>query len=485
MLRSFKLKMALLSVVTSGLILAAFAFFFLSVIRQAGMERIDRELQAIGNDQVRGPRPHSHWASFDDSLASIYGEEKRSRFLVKVNDRDHRSIYVSPHWPAEIGATDLGIPETEGPSEEPDFEPPRFERTSTGEPPPPPPLHLKAARFLTMVADGHTWRFVVMGNEHNTLILGMDLADFHMEFRRFPNTFAVAVPVALLLLTAGGWLLAGQAIRPVKVLTQVAGGITARGLDQRVRTAGADHEFQALIDVINGMLDRLEKSFQQATRFSADAAHELKTPLTILQGELQRALLNAPAESREQRTYADLLEEVQRLKVIVWKLLLLAQADSGQMRLSLERVNLSAEIDGLCEDAQQLAAGLRLKKDIAPGVFVMADWDFLRQAFQNLASNAIKYNRDNGTVEFRFGKQDQRAVFTISNSTNPEARIDPERLFERFYRGDKSRSRQKVDGAGLGLSLAREIARAHQGDLVLHELREDFISFVLTLPAAG
>ncbi len=101
---------------------------------------------------------------------------------------------------------------------------------------------------------------------------------------------------------------------------------------------------------------------------------------------------------------------------------------------------------------------------------------------QNLVSNAIKYNRDDGAIDIRLGKQAQRVVFAIANTTSPGAQLDPEHLFERFYRGDKARSR-KVEGAGLGLSLAREIARAHQGDLVLRELRDAAVSFELGLPA--
>ena len=480
---SFRLRIALLSVLTSGFVLAAFAFLFFSTIRRIAIERIDRELQALGDAQVRGPRPPEHWARFDDSLASIYGEAKRTQFLVKVNDRDHRSLYVSPHWPANLQAADLGITEIQGPRPEPGFEPPPFARPPPNAPPLPPLMHMTAPRWQTLAADGLAWRFVIMGNERVTLALGMSLADFYREIRRLRNRVAVAVPLALLVLTAGGWWLAGQALHPVKTLTKMAGAITVRDLNQRVQTADADAEFQALIDVINGMLDRLEKSFQQAIRFSADAAHELKTPLTILQGHLQQAIQNVPEASAEQRRYADFLEEVQRLKTIVRKLLLLAQADSGQIRLSRERVNLSRNVQEICEDAQQMATGLRITSDIAAEIFVMADPDLLRQVLQNLTGNAIKYNREAGTVEVRLHRQDQRAILSITNTTHPEIPIAPDHLFERFYRGDAARSR-KIDGVGLGLSLAREIARAHQGDVTVGDLQPDVVTFIMTLPAS-
>jgi signal transduction histidine kinase len=334
------------------------------------------------------------------------------------------------------------------------------------------------------MAGGRTWRLAVLGNEDINLVVGQDLAEFDSELRWARHvTLAVAPPV-LLLLAAGGWLLAVRALRPVRVLAHMTGGITARRLGRRVPASEADREFRDLIDTVNGMLDRLEKSFHQAARFSADAAHELKTPLTLLQGQLELAMRTAPADSPEQRTYAGLLEEVHRLKTIVTKLLLLAKADSEQLKLGLERLDLSREVEALCGDARGTAPGLTLRTDIAPGVAAMADRDLLQHAMGNLVSNAVAYNRENGVIEFRLRREGEKAVLTISNTTAPGTRLNPDRVFERFYRGDTAHSRQ-VDGVGLGLSLAREIARAHGGDLRLSDCREDWVSFDLSLPVAS
>jgi signal transduction histidine kinase len=342
---------------------------------------------------------------------------------------------------------------------------------------------LKRPSFVTAQSERHPWRLVLLGNDAMTLVVGTDLADFQAELQRHCSTFAVAGSIGLLLLATAGWLLAGQALRPVKVLTRVAGGITAKELSQRVNVEGADHEFRALIDVINGMLNRLEISFRQAARFSADAAHELKTPLTILQGQLHQALQSAPADSDEQRTYAGLLEEVQRLKGIVRKLLLLAQSDAGRLRLACERVDLTAELEALCEDVPLLTPGLTVQKDLAQ-VCVMADPDLLRQVAQNLFSNAVKYNRAGGVLACRLWQEGETVNVTLANTTDSELGLERERLFDRFYRGDPSHNRN-VDGSGLGLSLAREISRAHGGDLVLDEseTRAGWLAFRLTLPA--
>ncbi len=491
MLRSFKLKMALFAICTSGVILLAFASLFLSIIRRTGSERIDRHLFALADGQLHRPLPPEHWSQFDDNLSSFYGENNRRRFLVKVITRDGATLYTSPRWPSALTGAglilpDLGAPLEFGePPDRPDPPPPP-RSLRPGEDRPPRRLRVTRPQFMTLRADNQTWRFAVMRNPNVTLLVGTDMADLQAELKRLRTTFAVAVPLGLFLLAAGGWLLAGQALRPVKILTRIAGGMTAKGLSQRVQVPRADREFQALIEVINGMLDRLETSFNQAARFSADAAHELKTPLTILQGQLNQALQSAPAGSDQQRTYADLLEEVQRLKSIVRKLLLLAQSDSGQLRLSQECVCLTDEIEALAEDAPLLAPGLTLHTDLAPGVSVMADPDLLRQVVQNLFSNAVKYNHEGGFIECRLRENEGAVTLIIANSRDPDLRMDREKIFDRFYRGDPSRNR-KVDGSGLGLSLAREISRAHCGDLTVDndETREGWIAFKLTLPRVG
>jgi len=299
---------------------------------------------------------------------------------------------------------------------------------------------------------------------------------------RTRRTFAAAAPAALVLLALAGWMLARHALRPVKVLTRVAGGITAKGLDRRVPSTGADREFQALIDVINGMLDRLERSFGQATRFSADAAHELRTPLTILQGELEGHLQSAPAGSEEQRRYGGLLDEVQRLKAIVQKLLLLARADAGRLPLDRGPVDLSDQLATLCEDAAILGPGLSIGRAIDPGVRVQADAPLLMQAVRNLIDNAIKYNRESGHIDIGLSVADGRAILTVRNTIPPGTQIDASRIFDRFYRGDPAHGRA-VDGTGLGLSLAREIARAHGGDLEFRGVNDGVAEFRLDLPA--
>lgn len=500
MLRSFKLKMALFSLGTSGIILLAFGALFISVIRRAGLERVDRHLQALTEGHLRHPEPTEHWPRFDDSLRSLYGENSRRRFLVCVIGSDGTPVYASPDWPKTLDRARL-IPPNIGsyrdvadnppprpfdPSDDNAFEhrplQPRLNRPVT-RPENEPFMRLRLAPpcFLTVRADGRNWRFSTMRNANVTLLLGTDMADLQTELRRFTLAYAMAVPLGLLLLASGGWLLAKKALQPIRVLTHVAETITAKGLDQRVQADDADQEFQALINVINGMLNRLEISFRQAARFSADAAHELKTPLTILQGQLNQALHSAPSESEEQRTYASLLDEVQRLKSIVRKLLLLAQSDSGQLHLSMQTVSLNQELEALFEDLPLLAPDIALEKDLEPDVCVTADPDLLRQVLHNLVSNAVKYNLTHGQLACQLRRENGQAILSLSNTVPPDVNIDRDRLFDRFYRGDAAHNRT-IDGTGLGLSLAREISRAHGGNLSAEDAREGWITFRLSLP---
>jgi heavy metal sensor kinase len=489
MLRSFKLKLALFAGGTSGVIFAAFALLFMSMVHRVGLERIDRHLLAVTEAQLRRPPPREQWQRFDAALAGMYGDARPRPFLIQVFDRNRQPLYASANWPQALTPQALGLDEfLQQPLRPPAGPPePPFRRLRPDGRGPDPFLArpaLRRPRLATVRSDRHAWRLALAGTDALTLAVGADLADFHAELRRHWSTFAVAGPLALLLLATAGWLLAGQALRPVRTLTHVASGITARGLDRRVQTPGADQEFQALTEVINGMLDRLEASFRQAARFSADAAHELKTPLTILQGQLEQALQRPGVSPQEQRTCAGLLEEVQRLKSIVRKLLLLSQSDAGQLRLTPEPVCLTDEVGALLEDLPLLAPGLALRRSLAPGVRALADPDLLRQILQNLLSNAVKYNREGGEIDVALKLEGHLAVLTFANTVAPEAELDRARLFDRFYRGDRARNRS-VDGTGLGLSLAREIARAHSGDLALAPAEPGWIAFRLTLPASA
>lgn len=481
-MNSFRLKIALLSGLITGLLLLGSGALLWRVSYQFNLDRLDREMRNIGQSNLERVQGGDHWARLEDALKFVSGERNSAAFILWVT-HNGRVIHKSPTWPATLDPESLPAPDQ--------YEGPNIPQPGKPLPPPPrrgeeisprnPALPRQVPQFYTRQADGTSWRFAVMGNPYQTLILGADMADFDSRMAELRNTYLAAMLSALALVVGGAWFVARRALRPVTTLTQIAERVTARGLDQRIPAMTRDHEFNRLITVFNEMMTRLEKSFQQATRFSADASHELKTPLARLQIELEQALGSAPVESPQQEVYSSLLDEVSRLKAIVQKLLLLSLADAGRLQLRPEPLNLSRTLQNVVEDSQAQAPHLQIEHDLAPDVQVRGDADLLEQALQNLAGNAIKYNHEGGFIRFKLAVEEDRAVLRVTNTGPGIAESERESVFERFYRGDESRS-GRIEGVGLGLSLSREILRAHGGELSLEASNSSLTTFVLRLP---
>jgi len=491
-LQSFRLKIALLSGLITGLLLVGTGVVLWRISYQFNLNRLDREILNLGQPNLDHEHGPAHYQRFEGALAFIAGEDPPRSTVILVRDKEDNVIFESRHWPTNLAAASFApltgpfLPRRgpRGFAVRPPLQPPLLQGPPGAQLPrrEPPPLPLRVPRFETRVVDGQPWRFGVMGNPQETLILGMNIAQFNTDMLRFRAAFLWGLPVVLLLAGLGAWFLAQRALRPIAALTRTAERVTARGLDQRIPEMARDQELNRLITVFNEMMDRLEKSFQQATRFSADASHELKTPLARLQVELEQALEDAPAGSPQQEVYSSMLDEISRLKAIVQKLLLLSLADAGQLKLKYQPVDLNRMLANIIEDCQGQAPELTVEQNLAPDAQVNADPDLLEQALQNLASNAVKYNEKGGRIRFELAKEMGRVLVRVSNTGPGIPPADRGRIFERFYRTDLSRS-VRVDGVGLGLSLSREIIRAHGGDLTLEETREGLTQLAVELPA--
>lgn len=505
--RSFRFRIALLSTLLSGVVLLSFGIAFLAVIRHVALERVDREIRSLGESHLRMSRGGQFVRQIEDSLRFVHGEEA-SRLFVWEIERGGQVIYRSPNWPAALSnlpkpSVLLPPPGDRGrrrppppPDGRPGQPPPRQRpppRDLDREPPPPrdpngegPPPQLYEPIYLTLTADGRKWRCGVVGNERGaTVRIGVDLARFDEDNAQYRNALFVAFPLALILLAGAGYVLAQRALRPVERITEAAARITARDLHERIPEIRSDEEFDRLVRVMNGMLERLERSFHQSSRFAADAAHELKTPLTILQGQLEQSLQEAGDGSPEQQVYSELLGEVQRLRSIVRKLLLLAQADAGHLLRGRETVDLSALAAQIAEDTREAGTAFEVATRIEPGIEVQGDEDLLTQLLHNLASNAVKFcippkAGEPGRIEIELARSGASARLRFANTAVPLPAEELGRLFERFYRGDPSRNR-RVEGVGLGLALSREIAQGHGGDLKVSQ-RQGLIDFELLLP---
>lgn len=515
---SFRLRIAIFSAAISGVVLVGFGLAAWFWLRHERRLALDREIRALAYRHPGWMNNQANYERLGSAIEFIFGDEPKGRVIIAALDTDRTVRYRSPAWPAEIdpawldltlgdevtagaeqeseGATGTSLPSIGSPGGRRGWGggagagvgagagaghgPGWGRRGVTGD-----ALFTKKPRFVTVVTSTTTWRLGVLGNNRDRLVVGLDTAEMEAEMGRMRMAFGLALPLALGLIGGGGWLVAGRAVRPLRRIAEAAEGVTARGLDQRLPDSAEDPEIRRLVGVLNRMMDRLEASFRQATRFGADASHELKTPLAVMQGELEQALQRAAEGSAEQRTFVSLLEETQRLKVITRSLLLLAQADSGRMPLTRVRWDATAEVRALIEDVQVLAdaAGLDVRTDLAPAVWVSADRVLLRLAISNLLENAVHYNQPGGWIAVALRSEGSSVVLEVSNAGPGIAPGDEGRVFERFHRGAEARHRRR-DGMGLGLSLAREIVIAHQGELILVRPGPEPTVFRLSLPAA-
>jgi heavy metal sensor kinase len=334
---------------------------------------------------------------------------------------------------------------------------------------------------MTQSTNTGFWRVGAVATSDVDIAIAVNLRTIEAEMNAIRNAYLVSIPLLLVLIAIGAWGVSGSALKPIHEVTATLRRVTAKGLDQRVPTSGSDREFMELLQVFNQMMERLERSFTQASRFSADAAHELKTPLSILQGELERTLQAAAPGSELQQRLSRLLDEVRHLSTIVRKLLLLSLADAGQMRLHTTEVDLSQLLADLVNDIDMLAPDLKVQVQIGTRLTIQADQALLIQILQNLISNAIKYNLPQGWVRIEAEQQHQTIWVTVTNCSRDIPLNERSRIFDRFHRGDLARP-QAIEGLGLGLSLSREIAYAHGGNLTLNSTPTGQTAFTLTLP---
>lgn len=288
----------------------------------------------------------------------------------------------------------------------------------------------------------------------------------------------VVIPFSLLLSILGAWFIATNTIRPINRLHKAMDKVTQKDLSHRLPEHKEDKEFKMLIDAYNTMLDRLEDSFRQVSRFTADAAHELKTPLTVLRGKLEQAVLS---ENSSQLDLNAILDEVGHLSAITRKLLLLSQADSDSMALHFEPINITELVDELIADMTLLSDELELDCVIEKGLIIQGDIVLLKQLLNNLLVNVMRYSLHHKGVTIHARQNEYAIEVVISNFCLPISNDVRVKLFDRFYRGEPAHT-QGISGSGLGLSLAREIARAHGGDLTLEPSESVVVTMRLLLP---
>lgn len=316
-----------------------------------------------------------------------------------------------------------------------------------------------------------------------TLHVGTRLGTLEGMQRDLWFGLSVALPIAAILVFIGGIVLARHALGPVSAMTAAAERISASTPEERLPMPRARDEIARLTEVLNRSFDRLQRAYTSAARFSADASHQLKTPIAVLRAGLDELRVDDRLNRGQLETVDILLQQTRRLTTLVEDLLLLAQADAGRLNVEPAPLNLAPIVEMLADDLDALGSdrGITVEHDAPTVLMARADPRRVKIILQNLAENAVKYNRDGGRISVR-GWAANGAVHVSVGNTG--AAIPPEhreRLFERFNRAGQG---ENIKGHGLGLNIARELARAHGGELRLARSDAEATEFELTLPSA-
>jgi two-component system OmpR family sensor kinase len=285
----------------------------------------------------------------------------------------------------------------------------------------------------------------------------------------------------------GGWWLAGRMVRPVHEITDQAEAMRPGTLGRRISAQADTREYERLVDVLNGMLARLEGAFESQRRFTADASHELRGPLTALRGEAEVALRRERDPAEYRRVLTSSLQEVERLTRLTEDLLTLARSDAGAMNPRLEITDVAARAEAVVERliprAEENAVRLDLVADAAAQALV--DPGLVEQLIWNLVENAVKFTPAGGRVRVGVAKDGSQLVIEVRDTGAGLPAENLERIFERFYRADAARTPAgDATGTGLGLSIVRAIAEVHGGEARAHNAPGGGALIRVTLPTA-
>jgi two-component system heavy metal sensor histidine kinase CusS len=295
---------------------------------------------------------------------------------------------------------------------------------------------------------------------------------------------AVLLPAAVVVAAATAWACGRRLLEGLSGLADAADGITVGNLDRRIPEAGTADEVARLTQAFNALLERLERSVLNIKRFTADASHEFRMPLTLMKCEVEALLRHAEEGAALDEPFERLLLEIHHLNRLCDSLLFLTRADAGAVPITPEPIDLSALCQELLEDVEALAepAGIRVENGIPSSVHVGGDPLLARRLLLNLLDNALKYNRPGGWIRASLDHRQARVTLRIENSGPEIPTAERGRLFQRFHRPDAARSRE-AGGAGLGLSICREIVHLHGGQIRLARSTAAGTCFEVMLPA--
>ena len=402
-----------------------------------------------GPDAGAGPR-FSGEPDLQARLANQFDETDTNGFYYVVFSRDGKELRRSTNAPAGVKPPEGRMP---GPPEDsgPDAVLPR--RSPLRQPP--------------LIRTRESFRETVLFNPRlqEAIVVGRSLAVELSDLRRTAFILTAVGGAILLVGLAGGWWLAGRAIRPVQDITVAAQKISGSDLSQRIDVAETESELGRLASVLNSTFARLDAAFAQQQQFTSDAAHELRTPVSVMLTQIQSALARDRSAPEYRETIEACQRSVQRMRRLIESLLELARLDAGQETMKRMTFDLARTAADAIELVRPLAESRRLeiRSELASAACV-GDPERFGQVVTNLLTNAVNYNRENGSVRIETGREGDFAFVRVSDDGPGIAPEHLPHIFERFYRADSSRT-VGWGGAGLGLAISKAVIEAHSGTI--------------------
>lgn len=338
----------------------------------------------------------------------------------------------------------------------------------------------KHLRFLRSSVDTHDLTFI--------MAMGASTKEVRVTLHAFRNYLLLFAPLVLVISAVGGYWLSRRALAPVDALTRTARQIGGQDLSCRLQKLDTGDEMQRLSDTLNEMLERIEKVFLRTTQFTADASHELRTPISLMRTEAELALRRERDPDSYREALQHILKEAERTSALIEDLLVLARADSGREVFKQQPLELGEFLRDCMKDWKPLAARagheLYLRSREGGDLWVMADESSFRRVLMILLDNAIKYTPVPGVIDVLLEERDGCAVLSVNDTGIGISPVERLKIFDRFYRVNRARGRA-TGGAGLGLAIARWIVECHGGSITVESAVNEGSRFSVQMPAAS
>jgi len=342
--------------------------------------------------------------------------------------------------------------------------------------------HLSNSDALVYYDSASTRLALNRGPEHSLILIGVstrsELARLDTLLYQLIGSGALALTLGVL----GSWFISGRINKPLHTIATTASRLSATNLEERIDTGKVDTELVEVAGVLNDAFDRLESAFQRQSRFTADAGHELRTPLAVLHTNLELALARPRKEEEYQETLKNCLATSSKMRSLIDALLMLSRADAGQLQANFQPIDLRHVVENCVEQHQSKLKGIQLRAKL-PDMPIMFQGDstLLSMVINNLICNALRYTDDHGHVTVSANQEDEQAQLTVEDDGIGIPLESQPHLFERFFRIDQSRNWQ-TGGYGLGLAICKSLVEAHQGTIRCESTPGEGSRFIIRLP---